>query len=118
TATAAYGQYTYDSDPNVKLSVDTNRSILNYGSASMKDYKQPGMPQQAYSVGLEYRDPKFWWIGVNANYLADNYLDISPILRTDNFLRNNSDPDGFPFAGATEEETRKLLKQEKFDPIT
>jgi len=118
TATAAYGQYTYDSNPNVKLSVDTNRSVLDYGRSTLKDYKQPGMPQQAYSFGLEYRDPKFWWIGANANYLADNYLDISPILRTDNFFRNSSDPDGFPFAGATEEEARKLLKQEKFDPIT
>jgi hypothetical protein len=22
-----------------------------------------GTPQQAYSMGLEYRDPKYWWIG-------------------------------------------------------
>lgn len=118
TATAAYGQYTYASNPNVKLNVDTNRSVVNYGSATMKDYKQPGMPQQAYAVGLEYRDPKFWWIGANANYLADNYLDISPLLRTSNFFKNASDPDGFPFEGATVEEGRRLLKQEKFDPIT
>ena len=118
TATAAYGQYTFDSNPNVKLSVDTNRSIVDYGRSTMKDYKQPGMPQQAYSVGLEYRAPQFWWIGANANYLADNYLDISPLLRTDNFYSNANDPDGFPFAGATEEEGRRLLKQEKFDPIT
>lgn len=118
TATAAYGQYTYASNPNVKLNVDTNRSVVNYGRATMKDYKQPGMPQQAYAVGLEYRDPKYWWIGANANYLADNYLDISPLLRTDNFFKNANDPDGFPFAGATEEAGRKLLKQEKFDPVT
>lgn len=118
TASAAYGQYTYDSDPNVKLSVDTNRSVVDYGRATMKNYKQPGMPQQAYSVGLEYRDPKYWWIGANANYLADNYLDISPLLRTDNFFKNAADPDGFPFAGATEESGRALLKQEKFDPVT
>ena len=118
TATAAYGQYTYASNPNVKLNVDTNRSVVDYGSATMKDYKQPGMPQQAYAVGIEYRDPKYWWIGANANYLADNYLDISPLLRTDNFFKNANDPDGFPFAGATEEAGRELLKQEKFDPVT
>ena len=118
TATAAYGQYTYDSNPNVKLSVDTNRSVIDYGRSTMKDYKQPGMPQQAYGVGLEYRDPHFWWIGANANYLADNYLDISPLLRTDNFFVNSADPDGFPFEEATEEGARKLLKQEKFDPVT
>ena len=118
TASAAYGQYTYDSNPNVKLNVDTNRSVIDYGRSTMKNYKQPGMPQQAYSVGLEYRDPKYWWIGANANYLADNYLDISSLLRTDNFFKNAADPDGFPFAGATTEAGRQLLKQEKFDPVT
>lgn len=118
TASAAYGQYTYDSNPNVKLNVDTNRSVIDYGQSTMKNYKQAGMPQQAYSVGLEYRDPKYWWIGANANYLADNYVDISPLLRTANFFKNAADPDGFPFEGATEESGRKLLKQEKFDPVT
>jgi len=118
TAAAAYGQYTYDSNPNVKLSVDNAQRVIDYGLSTMKDYKQPGMPQQAYSVGLEYRDPKFWWIGANANYLADNYLDISTLLRTNNFYHNPADPQGLPFYGATEEEGRKLLKQEKFDPVT
>ncbi len=118
TASISYGQYTYDSNPNVKLNADTNRSVIDYGSATLKNYKQPGMPQQAYAVGLEYRDPKFWWIGVNANYLADNYIDISPLLRTNNFFKKANDPDGFPFLGATEAAGRKLLKQEKFNPIT
>ncbi|WP_026703906.1 carboxypeptidase-like regulatory domain-containing protein [Flavobacterium soli] len=118
TGAAAYGQYTFDNNPNVKLSVDNVQRVIDYGEASMKDYKQAGTPQQAYSVGLEYRDPKFWWIGANANYLADNYVDISPLLRTSNFYTDPTDPQGLPFYGATEEEGRKLLKQEKFDPIT
>ena len=117
TGVAAYGQYTYDNNPNVKLNVDNLRQVIDFGTAYMKDYKQPGMPQQAYSVGIEYRDPKFWWIGANANYLADNYSDISPLLRTNNFLINAEDPDGFPFE-ATPEEVASRLKQEKFDPAT
>ncbi|RRJ89801.1 carboxypeptidase-like regulatory domain-containing protein [Flavobacterium macacae] len=116
TGTAAYGQYTFDNNPNVKLSVDNIRQIINFGGSTMKDYKQPGMPQQAYGLGIEYRDPKFWWIGANANYLADNYSDISPLLRTNNFFIN---PDtNAPFVEATEEGARALLKQEKFDPTT
>jgi hypothetical protein len=35
---------------------------------------------------VEYRDPKYWWIGTNINYLADNYIDVSPIARTDGFI--------------------------------
>ncbi|WP_294821510.1 TonB-dependent receptor [uncultured Flavobacterium sp.] len=118
TAVAAYGQYTYDSDPNVVLNSDNFRTAANFGRASLKDYKQPGMPQQAYSFDLEYRDPKFWWVGASINHLAGNYVDISPVLRTDSFFTNPADGDLFPFPEATEEGAKALLKQEKLDPAT
>ncbi len=118
TAVAAYGQYTYDSNPNVRLNIDNIRSSVNFGQATLKDYKQSGMPQQAYSFDLEYRDPKFWWVGASVNYLADNYVDISPLLRTDNFFINSEDIDGFPDPNANEASARALLKQEKLDPAT
>jgi hypothetical protein len=86
------------------------------GESKLKNYHIPGTPEQAYSFGIEYRDPKFWWIGANANYLADNYIDVAPIMRTNNFYRNSST--GLPFTEATEERGRELLKQEKFDPFT
>lgn len=120
---ASWGQYTYANNPLVYLNNDNyltnnNPQIINLGEAKMKDYKQPGMPQQAYSVGIEYRDPKFWWIGANVNYLADNYVDVSPVLRTNNFLRNPLDSNNLNFPEATEERTRQLLKQERFQDFT
>jgi hypothetical protein len=123
TGAIAYGQYTYENNPNVYLNVDANAvnnlpPLINLGESKLKNYKIPGSPQQAYSVGLEYRDPKFWWIGANINYLADNYLDVSALLRTDNFYRNPEDISGFAFPEATEERARELLKQEKFDSFT
>ncbi|AWG27122.1 hypothetical protein [Flavobacterium kingsejongi] len=93
--------------------VNTKTAITDFGKSTLKDYKLPGMPQQAYSIGLEYRDPKFWWIGANANYLASNYIDVSALLRTNNFMRNPET--GFGFPEATESRSRELLKQEKFD---
>jgi hypothetical protein len=100
------------------LNVDNVRRTVNYGAATMKDYKQPGTPQQAYSFGLEYRDPKFWWIGANVNFMTDNYLDISAIMRTNNFFNNDQIPiDNQPIAGIDEELARQYLKQEKFDEI-
>ena len=71
------------------------------------------MPQQAYSFGLEYRDPNYWFISANMNYLGDSYLDVSNILRTDNFTIDRTT--GVSYPGATEESVRDLLKQEKFD---
>ncbi|HLP63225.1 carboxypeptidase-like regulatory domain-containing protein [Flavobacterium sp.] len=118
---ASYGQYTYDNNPNVKLNDDAQASPTNtnpltdFGPAYMKDYRLPGMPQQAYSFGVEYRDPHFWWIGANVNYLADSYLDVSNILRTSNFVVES---DGIGYAGATPDVVRNILRQEKFDPYT
>lgn len=118
---AGYGQFTYDSNPNVSINndalatVDNTKPSFDFGTALLKNYKQAGMPQQAYGLGIEYRDPKYWWIGTNINYMADNYIDVSPIARTDGFYTNPTS--GFPFPEATEERARELLSQEKFDPV-
>jgi hypothetical protein len=120
-----YGEYTYDSNPTVQLNIDSQASATNtfpvrdYGVATLKNYKQPGMPQTAASVGLEYRDPKFWWVGANVNYLGNSYIDVAPILRTESFLVDQAfGNSSTPFYEATQERVDQLLKQEKFDPFT
>ena len=121
TFSAAFGEYTYDSNPNATLTNDAQASVNNtnpvfdFGKASLKNYKQAGMPQRAYSVGLEYRDPKYWWVSANMNCLTNSYLDIAPISRTEIFYKNPAS--GFNFPEATEERAAQLLKQEKFDPV-
>lgn len=118
----AYGNYTYTSNPLVSITNDANLvndnspSTYDFGKANLKNYKQPGMPQQAYSIGFEYRAPKFWWLSSNLNYLAATYIDVSPIARTSQFFINPAN--GFPFPEATNERGAQLLKQEKFAPFT
>lgn len=122
TLCAAYGKYIYSSNPNVSITNDANlakdgmQTTFDFGSALLKNYKQPGTPQQAYSIGLEYRDPKFWWISGNINYLAESYIDVSPISRTPQFYINPAN--NFPFPEATSKRGNELLKQEKFDPVS
>ncbi|WP_035646347.1 TonB-dependent receptor [Flavobacterium sp. ASV13] len=119
---ASYGNFIYSSNPNVVITNDANaekngaQTIFDFGSAYLKNYKQAGTSQQAYSFGLEYRDPKFWWLSANINYLTDNYIDVSPISRTSQFYINPVS--GFPYPEATSERGNELLKQEKFNPIT
>jgi hypothetical protein len=117
----AYGENTYNNNPTVTLNNDnlaspTNTNpITNFGEAKLKGYRLSGGPQTAASFGMEYRDPKFWWVGANVNYLANNFLDISSLLRTDNFFKNPQDSEGLSFPEATQERARELLRQEKFD---
>ena len=113
TATAAYGEYTYDSNPNVKISTETQPSFVDFGAATLQKYKQPGMPQQAYSLGLEYRDPKFWWIGINTYYVSHHYIALTPLSRSAHFtseITNALDFD-WPYA-------RRILQQQRLDPVT
>jgi hypothetical protein len=123
TATGAYGEYTFDSNPNIAYNIDSQASATNlnpaynFGAANLKGYKQSGAPQQAASIGIEYRDPRFWFIGANANYLGNSYIDIAPITRTKDFLIDPTFGNGVPFAEATPERTKELLSQEKFEEI-
>ena len=119
---AAYGQYTIAGNPNVTITNDAQATsenpvpVFDFGAATLKNYHQAGMPQQAFSLGIEYRDPKYWWIGANINYLTNTFIDVSPISRTETFYKNPAS--GFNFPEATEERAKELLKQEKFDPST
>jgi hypothetical protein len=119
TAAGNYGEYVYTSNPTISinnddLATETNiNPLTNFGQATIKNYRVAGTPQQAYSLGLEYRDPHFWWVGVNGNYLADNYLDISPLLRTENFATDLQSPIGLPFEEFDPATARQLLKQER-----
>ena len=114
TAVAAFGEYTYTNNPNLVIKADGAVGDVFNGQATMEGYKQAGMPQQAYSAGLEYRDPKFWWISANVNYLSNNYLDVAPLIRTSQFI-TNSDEANFPYDAAT---AASYLAQEKFNSFT
>jgi CarboxypepD_reg-like domain len=116
TGVAAYGEYTYTNNPNVKLTNDNTANVTDLGASQLKGYRQAGSPQQAYSVGIEYRDPKFWWIGVNGNYLADNYLDISTLTRTSKFSEP-IDAATYPTIVYNQDKANEFLAQEKFNPI-
>jgi len=118
-AGGSFGQFTYNNNPHLYLQSESFLELdSDFGTAYLKDYRVSGTPQRGYSLGFEYRDPSYWWFQMNANLLTNNYLDISPLLRTDNFYL---DADGVPFVDSdtgvqvTQEQVDDLLVQEKFD---
>ncbi|MGC4040818.1 MAG: carboxypeptidase-like regulatory domain-containing protein [Flavobacterium sp.] len=123
TGAASFSEYKYDNNPRLRINDDAQATATNtnpitdFGRTYLKGYHVAGMPQQAYSFGLEYRDPKFWWIGANVNYLADTYIDLSNIARTSNFVVEDNNT-GVGYVGATPDAVRSALRQEKFDPVT
>jgi hypothetical protein len=108
---ASVGQYTYSNNPNLYLTSSSFGRSQTFTS-DLKDYKVAGGPQQAYSVGFEYRDPDYWFFGATVNYFSNTYVDVSPITRTENFYL---DSDGLPFNNYNLATARELLEQEQFD---
>ena len=122
SAVASVGKYLYASDPMVTINFDTASAeeelidvsgSKNLGFAAIKNYKLAQGPQQAFALGIEYRDPKYWWVGLTTNYLANNYANISTITRTKSFYLDPETGENFP--EATEENVNNLLRQKPLD---
>ena len=121
---AAVGKYLYASDPFVTINFDTAgaqediispEGNIDLGISKIKDYKLAQGPQKAFAFGVEYRDPKYWWVGATTNYLGANYTGISTITRTASFYL---DPEtGVAFPNATEAKVNGLLAQDKLEDI-
>jgi len=118
---ASVGQHTYNNNPNLTLTTEPSveaetagfvNGFKDFGASNLKNYRVASGPQKAFSIGFEYRDPKYWWFGATTNYFDDTFLDISPLTRTSNFT---SDFDGNVFNDYDEVLAREILQQEKFD---
>lgn len=84
-AAASIGDYVYTSRPTADLSQDNNAQLLEDDVVIyQKNFYVPNTPQNAYTVGLKYNSPKYWFLNVNLNYFDKIYLDFSQIRRTQN----------------------------------
>ena len=116
---AAIGSFTYGNNPDLYLTSDvTNEGVFddngcsgNYTS-NLKNYKISAGPHQAYSIGFEYRDPNYWWVGATTNFFRNTFVDIAPLTRSSNFF---TAADGLTFPDYDIDVARQLLQQEKFE---
>lgn len=82
-AVAAIGQYVYTDRPLATISVDNTATLLAENETIYaKNFFVSGTPQNAYTVGLNYRAKKFWFINLNFNYYDNTYIDFNPARRT------------------------------------
>lgn len=116
---ASIGQFTYANNPTHQRFSDSRvfneleAEIMTVGATTpqttyLKNYRVATGPQSGFSLGLQYRDPKYWWVGATANYLAGNYLAPAPFRRTSSVWGGN-DPSDYP-----EELVNSFLSQQKF----
>jgi hypothetical protein len=48
----------------------------------MENFRVPSTPMEAYSLGLSYRSPQFWFVSLTGSYFDQSYLSTNPLRRT------------------------------------
>lgn len=82
TGAAAIGEYTFNTRQSATVTADNSSAVLDKDVVVYsKDFYVP-TAQQAYTIGFDYRSPKFWFLNVNFNYFDKMYLNYNPIRRT------------------------------------
>ncbi len=104
---AAIGRYYYNSRQNAVTTLDNDASILSRDTIYNLNYRVGGTPQEAYSLGITYRSPNFWFVSLTANYFDQMWLDINPIKAT------NKAVDGLEQKSAL---WNQILGQQQFKP--
>ncbi len=82
-AAAALGRYYYTSSQNSITTIDNDASVVSRDVVFAKGYYIGGTPQEAYSLGFNYRSPNFWSVSLTYNFFDNIYAEINPLRRTE-----------------------------------
>jgi hypothetical protein len=80
---AAIGKYYYTSRQEGILTIDNQPNVIQKETIYSKNFYVANLPQQAYTLGLNYRSPKFWYVGMNVNFFDRFYSEFAPTHRTE-----------------------------------
>ncbi|MBS1927966.1 MAG: TonB-dependent receptor [Chitinophagaceae bacterium] len=82
-AAANIGKYYYNTRQSATVTVDNSATLLSTDDiVYSKNFNVP-TPQSAYTFGIDYRSPKFWFLSVNFNYFDNMYMNFNPLRRTE-----------------------------------
>lgn len=79
---ASVGRYYYDSRQYATVINDNTQGILGSDTIYSKNYRIANTPQEAYSLGIQYRSRKYWYVGLTGNYFANTWASFNPIRLT------------------------------------
>ncbi len=93
-AAAANGIHVYRNNPIFSVYDDNNNmAYIQNSTAYLKDYHVSSGPETVASLGIKYNSPKYWWVSLNANYLANMYFDVNPYNHTEEGMLHYAEGD-------------------------
>jgi len=61
--------------------IDNVDSVVSRDTVYSKNYRIGSTPQEVYTLGITYRSPQYWYVGISANYFDELWADMSPVRR-------------------------------------
>lgn len=113
TAAGTYSRYQYTNRPTGVRSYENGSMPDIETTVYIKNYYVSGTPQQAYNIGIDWAAPKMWFFNVNASWMGDSYIDLSP-------MRHEPLPDLYKVCNSEEEleaKMREIATQEKLNDV-
>lgn len=79
SAAGTYSRYQYKNRPTGTRSYENGMKPDTTQIVYLKNFYVSGTPQQAYNVGIDWAAPGMWFFNINASWMGDSYVDISPV---------------------------------------
>lgn len=79
SAAGTYSRYQYKNRPTGTRSFENGVRADTTQVVYLKNYFVGGTPQSAVNFAIDYAAPGMWFFNVNATWLGDSYIDLSPI---------------------------------------
>lgn len=76
---ASISRYQYKNRPVGTRSYENGQAADTTQVVYLKNFYVGGTPQQAYTLGVKWNAPGMWFLEMNGVYMADSYVDLSPI---------------------------------------
>lgn len=111
TATAAgtVARYLYKNNPTGVRSYENGMADDTETLVYLKNHHVGGTPQMAGSLGLDWAAPKMWFFSVNASWMGNSYVNLSPVRHeaiTDLWTK-------YPTEAGLEAAQKELMKDER-----
>lgn len=108
-----FSRYQYKNRPRGTRSFENGALPDTTQTVYLKNFYVSGTPQTALNLAINYNAPKMWFFEVNATWMDDSYIDLSPI-------RHEYMPELFSFVGSAEEyeaKVKEITAQEKLRDV-
>lgn len=79
SAAGTFARYQYKNRPTGTRSYENGMMPDTTQVVYLKNFYVGGTPQTAFNVGIDWAAPKSWFFNINASWMGNSYVNLSPV---------------------------------------